>query len=76
MVTAQPAPGAMLHSRFFSSREVAVHNSMGDLWVSFLGKVYDLSLLTQQFKGDILLKPILEAAGKDISHWFDENHQD
>ncbi|XP_020379756.1 cytochrome b5 domain-containing protein 1 [Rhincodon typus] len=69
-------PATVLHSRYYSSREVAVHNTMNDLWVSYLGKVYDLTPLAEQFKGDILLRPILEAAGQDISHWFDEKRKD
>uniref|UniRef100_UPI00398EA53A cytochrome b5 domain-containing protein 1 n=1 Tax=Pristiophorus japonicus TaxID=55135 RepID=UPI00398EA53A len=66
----------MLHSRYYTSGEVAAHSTLGDLWLSYLGKVYDLSPLVEQFKGDILLKPILEAAGQDISHWFDEKTKD
>ena len=26
--------------------------------------------------GDVLLKPIIETAGKDISHWFDKKTKD
>ena len=26
--------------------------------------------------GDVLLKPIIEAAGKDITHWFDKKTKD
>lgn len=28
------------------------------------------------FLGDLLLKPILEVAGQDISHWFDPQTRD
>ena len=28
------------------------------------------------FPGDILLMPIIECAGKDISHWFDPTTKD
>ena len=27
-------------------------------------------------EGDVLLKPIIEAAGKDITHWFDKKTKD
>ncbi|XP_072904832.1 cytochrome b5 domain-containing protein 1 [Hemitrygon akajei] len=67
---------AMLHSRYYSPNEVAVHNTVDDLWVSYLGRVYDLTPLAQEFQGDVLLKPIIEAAGQDISHWFDEERED
>ena len=28
------------------------------------------------FSGDVLLKPIVQAAGKDISHWFNPKTKD
>ncbi|CAM4708169.1 cytochrome b5 domain-containing protein 1 [Caretta caretta] len=63
-------------SRYFTPREVAAHARPGDLWVSFLGRVSDLSPLVRQHEGDVLLRPILEAAGKDISHWFNPKTRD
>ncbi|KAG7496849.1 hypothetical protein JOB18_026303 [Solea senegalensis] len=62
--------------RYFTPAEVAAHNTADDLWVSFLGKVCDLTPLMTQFKGDVLLLPIMECAGKDISHWFDPKTKD
>ncbi|KAJ8775601.1 hypothetical protein J1605_001321 [Eschrichtius robustus] len=56
--------------------EVAQHNQPEDLWVSYLGNVYDLTPLLQEYKGDLLLKPIVEVAGQDISHWFDPDTRD
>nr|XP_045017184.1 cytochrome b5 domain-containing protein 1-like [Jaculus jaculus] len=57
--------------QYFTPDEVAEHNQPSDLWVSYLGYVYDLTPLAHQFRGDLLMKPILEVAGQDISHWFD-----
>ncbi|XP_040206279.1 cytochrome b5 domain-containing protein 1-like [Rana temporaria] len=57
-------------AQFFTPREVSCHCTTADLWVSYLGRVYDLTPLAPHYKGDILLKPIIEAAGKDIGHWF------
>lgn len=37
--------------RYYTPNEVSVHNTLEDLWVSFLGKVYDLTPLCQQYKG-------------------------
>lgn len=90
--------------RYYTPSEVAEHNQPEDLWVSYLGFVYDLTPLVQEFKGrgrawargggagfgswapglngrspsagDLLLKPILEVAGQDISHWFDPKTKD
>lgn len=62
--------------KYFTPKEVAVHNTVDDLWVSFLGKVYNLTPLCERYKGDVLLKPIIQAAGGDISHWFNPKTKD
>lgn len=62
--------------KYFTPKEVAVHNTVDDLWVSFLGKVYNLTPLCEKYKGDVLLKPIIQAAGRDISHWFNPKTKD
>lgn len=65
-----------MRPKFFTPNEVAVHNTLKDCWVSFLGKVYDLTPLCERYQGDVLLKPIVGSAGKDISHWFDPKLKD
>ncbi|KAG8431012.1 hypothetical protein GDO86_019557 [Hymenochirus boettgeri] len=60
----------MNRPRYFTPREVSRHCLPSDLWVSYLGLVYNLTPLADRHRGDILLKPIIDAAGKDISHWF------
>ncbi|KAI9205356.1 uncharacterized protein BJ171DRAFT_567535 [Polychytrium aggregatum] len=62
--------------RYFTASEVELHNSSDDLWVSWLGKVYDLTPLAIHNKSDPLLGPILKFAGKDVSHWFDPQTED
>ncbi|XP_008574883.1 PREDICTED: cytochrome b5 domain-containing protein 1 isoform X2 [Galeopterus variegatus] len=62
--------------RYFTPAEVAEHNQPADLWVSYLGYVYDLTPLAEEYKGNLLLKPIVEVAGQDISHWFDPKTRD
>lgn len=37
--------------RYFTPAEVAQHNLPEDLWVSYLGYVYDLTPLAQEYKG-------------------------
>ncbi|KAI5104249.1 cytochrome b5 domain-containing protein 1 [Silurus meridionalis] len=66
----------MPRSKYFTPHEVSVHNTVGDLWVSYLGKVYNLTPLIEKHEGDVLFKPIIESAGKDISHWFDPKTKD
>lgn len=56
--------------------EVVVHNSPEDCWVSFLGKVYDITLVLKKFEGQACVRPLVAFAGKDISHWFDEKTGD
>lgn len=63
-------------TKYYTPGEVAAHNTHSDCWVSFLGKVYDLTELCQNNSGNVLLKPILANAGKDISHWFDPKTKD
>ncbi|KAG2493285.1 hypothetical protein HYH03_008421 [Edaphochlamys debaryana] len=56
--------------RFYTPYEVAVHNTPDDVWVSFLGQVFDITNLIRDNQG-VLAAPLIDAAGKDISHWFD-----
>ena len=56
--------------RYYTPSEVAAHNRADDLWVSFFGRVYDLTTLVGENPGS-LVTPIIDAAGTDISHWFD-----
>lgn len=58
--------------RFYTPADVAMHNSSHNCWVSYFGNVYDLTPLLSEYKGP-LAQPIIDAAGSDISHWFDEH---
>ncbi|XP_076019337.1 cytochrome b5 domain-containing protein 1 [Genypterus blacodes] len=66
----------MERPKYFTPNEVSAHNTPEDLWVSFLGKVCDLTPLIDQCKDDVLLRPIIECAGKDISYWFNTDTKD
>merc|ERR1719183_2204971 len=57
--------------RYYTSADVAPHNKSHDCWVSYFGNVYDLTPLLAEYSGP-LATPIIDAAGTDISHWFDE----
>lgn len=41
--------------KYFTPNEVSVHNTADDLWVSFLGKVYNLTPLCEKYKGKYLI---------------------
>lgn len=43
--------GKMGRPKYFTPNEVSVHNTADDLWVSFLGKVYNLTPLCEKYKG-------------------------
>ena len=46
----------MHRPKYFTPNEVSVHNTIGDIWVSFLGKVRDLTPLVNEYKGKCFLK--------------------
>lgn len=43
----------MVRIKWYKPYEVALHNNAEDIWVSLLGKVYDLTQLVQANKGGI-----------------------
>jgi hypothetical protein len=70
--------------RYYTPNEVSLHNAETNCWISWLGKVYDLTPLIKKYAlGSIVLNlvlifcldetvgPIIKAAGTDISNWFD-----
>eukprot|EP01112_Ceratiomyxa_fruticulosa_P008829 TRINITY_DN2288_c0_g1_i1.p1 TRINITY_DN2288_c0_g1~~TRINITY_DN2288_c0_g1_i1.p1 ORF type:complete len:225 (+),score=39.38 TRINITY_DN2288_c0_g1_i1:88-762(+) len=59
------------YRRYYTPQEVSLHNHESDCWVSILGKVFDLTLLLTQYANTIEAAPIIQFAGKDVSHWFD-----
>lgn len=61
---------------YFAPFEVVIHNTPDDCWVSFLGKVIDITPLIKMYEKEKCVKPLLAMAGKDISHWFDKRTKD
>jgi hypothetical protein len=57
--------------RFLTPKEVSVHHTEDDCWVSAMGCVLDLTPLVAAHRG-ALTEPIVRAAGTDITHWFDQ----
>lgn len=39
--------------RFFTYSELCLHNNVDDLWVAFLGRVYDLTPLSSEYRGNL-----------------------
>ena len=44
----------MSRARYYTPSEVAAHNTSSDCWVSFLGKVYNLTPLCEEHSGIIV----------------------
>ena len=42
--------------KYFTPNEVSIHNTGRDIWVSFLGKVYNLTPLIQENAGNLIAK--------------------
>ncbi|KAK9837557.1 hypothetical protein WJX74_000124 [Apatococcus lobatus] len=61
--------------RYFTPAEVAQHNTLWDCWVTFLGRVYNVTSLVKAQPGPAA-QPIIQAAGTDISSWFDADTGD
>ena len=40
-----------LRAKYYTTNEVCVHNTADDIWVSFLGKVFNLTPLCDQYQG-------------------------
>lgn len=40
--------------RYYTPNEVSIHNTSKDIWVSFLGKVYDLTPLVEANAGELM----------------------
>ena len=78
-VEAEPEAEEIGRSDYYTAKEVSSHNKPSDLWVSFLGNVYDLSPVVSKQEKELekgLVFPLLKCAGTDISHWFDESTGD
>ena len=57
---------------YFSPNEILKHCSWKDCWVSYLGKVYDLTRICEKYGTKVETKRIIESAGKDVSTWTKE----
>lgn len=56
--------------RYYTKNDVSKHFQSGDLWVTMFNRVLDLSPLIQENFISPLCKPLIDNAGKDISHFF------
>jgi cytochrome b involved in lipid metabolism len=60
--------------KYFTKKEVALHNTTEDAWLIVSGKIYNLSSVISKYGPDVEeLKPLVMFAGKDVSHWFEKD---
>ena len=66
--------------RWYTADEIAMHNFRNDCWVVIFNKIYDLTELirenAQNENTALLIRPLLQFAGQDISDWFDSYSND
>lgn len=58
--------------KYYTAEEVSMHNCAEDCWISIYNDVYDLTPLLTSNRGP-LAEPLINEAGKSISHWFDKD---
>ncbi|KRX03683.1 Cytochrome b5-like heme/steroid binding domain [Pseudocohnilembus persalinus] len=63
-------PKPYVKKRYYTPADVRIHNTANDCWVTFFHKVYDLTPLIQDNIESELTRPIIKAAGTDITYWF------
>lgn len=69
----QYLPVPLQKQRYFTLEEVSHHNSANDCWITLFGEVYDLTRVVQEHIADPLTTPLIQAAGTDITYWFDSS---
>ncbi|KAL4426633.1 hypothetical protein ABPG74_018711 [Tetrahymena malaccensis] len=67
----QYLPAPYKKKRYYTPQDIKVHNTANDCWLSFFNKVIDLTPLIQASISSPLCKPLIDAAGTDITYWFD-----
>ncbi|EGR30055.1 hypothetical protein IMG5_143490 [Ichthyophthirius multifiliis] len=62
--------------RFYTLQDLKLHNTANDCWITFFNQIYDITALIQQNINSPFIKPLIEAAGSDITYWFDPLSKD
>lgn len=63
-------PGRYEKKRYYTLSDIEPHSFAYDLWVVLFGKVLDLTEFVQTNIHSPLCQPLIDFAGKDITHWF------
>jgi cytochrome b involved in lipid metabolism len=62
--------------RYYTLEEVSSHNTANDCWIILFGEVYNLTRIIQENISNALTTPLIQAAGTDITYWFDTNSRE
>ncbi|GIY22172.1 cytochrome b5 domain-containing protein 1 [Caerostris darwini] len=65
----------MKRPKYFTRREVSLHNKKDDLWVILFQKVLDVTPLCKKVESNEGIFPLLAFGGKDIGHFFDDKRK-
>lgn len=60
------------YRRYYLMEDIEQHCTQEDCWLGIHGKIVDISRLLVKHRGDPLCKPLIAAAGSDVSHWFEK----
>ena len=58
-----------MRPKYYTPNEVSVHNTLKDLWVSFLGKVYNLTPLADKYTGKLTTKIKKRNPKSNLNFW-------
>ena len=58
--------------RYYTPKDVQLHNQATDCWVVLFQNVFNLTTLIQQNIEKKECEPLIQNSGKDISYWFDK----
>jgi cytochrome b involved in lipid metabolism len=63
--------------KYLMRKEVGLHHRSDDAWLIVFGRVYNVTPLIKEYGAEAEeSKPLLMFAGKDVSHWFDDETED
>ena len=66
-------PISATKQRYYTATEVSQHNTANDCWITLFGEVYNLTNIIQENISNAQSTPLIEAAGTDITYWFDSS---
>ena len=66
----QNMPKEFVKKRYYTLLDVKQHSRSTDCWVVLFGQVLDLTKTIQENFQSSLCRPLIDYAGKDVSHWF------